>query len=168
LDPLIKEFLEVIAQEVKSLENFLALLTDQENLLLNNKLSSLSQSWEKQKKALSWAKNLERKRLVVTQKLSNKFKIDESEFNLSLLSELVEESCSTRLEELQRILLDLYQKVELQRKKNQKLIRESSGFLSQKKGMDSNDSIPLHFRIRDDFIGGHPPFGSLSKKVTAH
>lgn len=168
MEVLIKEFLEVINQEVKSLESFLALLTAQEKFLLKNKFSSLSRSWEKQKEALSLAKSLEGKRLYITQKLSNEFKIDENKFDLSLLSELLEESYSTRLEKLQRTLLELYKRVEFQWKKNQKLIRESSGFLTQSKKTNSKSSIPSHFRIRDDFTQGGIPCETLSKKVAAN
>lgn len=168
MEPLIRDLLEMIAQEVKSLESFLTLLAEQENLLLNNKLSSLTRSWEKQRGALSLARSLERKRLLITNKLSEKFKIDKNKFNLSLLSDLLEESYSTKLEELQRVLLDLYKKVEIQRKKNQKLIRESTGFLNQRKEMSSNSSTPVEFRIRADYDQGKTPFNSLSKKVAAN
>ena len=142
MEPLVKELLEVIAQEAKLLEDFLAVLANQEKLLCNHKLTSLTRSWEKERESLSIAKTLEKKRLNITRKLSQKFKIDKNEFNLSLLSELLEESSCTKLEELQKILLDLYKKVELQRKKNQQLIRKSSGFLVPRKVMNSQKVIP--------------------------
>lgn len=168
MEPLIKELLEVIAQEVKSLESFLALLTDQENLLINHELSSLSRSYERQREALSSAKSLEKRRLLITHKLSKKFEIDKDKFSLSLLSELLEESYCTKLEELQRILLDIYKKVDFQRKKNQKLIKKSSGFLIQRKEMHSSKLIPAEHRIKTNYNGGKISFESLSKKVVAN
>ena len=168
MEPLIKELLEVITQEVKSLESFLALLTDQENLLINHRHSSLSRFYENQRDALSSAKSLEKKRLLITHKLSKKFKIDRNKFNLSLLSELLEESCCTRLEELQRILLDLYNKVDLQRKKNRKLIKESSGLLIRRKETDPHKLVAAEHPIRTNPGEEKISFESLSKKVVAN
>lgn len=161
MEPLVKELLETIAQEVKSLERFLALLLDQENLLLNNRFSSLPGSREKQRKALSLARSLEKKRLLITDRVSEKFKIDKNEFDVCLLSDLLEESYSAKIEALQRALLDLYRKVEIQRGKNQKLIRESRGFLTRRKKTSCNSLIPVRVgaksypdqrRIRPDWV----------------
>jgi len=168
LEPLIKELLEVIAQEVKSLESFLALLADQENLLINHKLSSLSLSCERQRGALSSARGLEKKRLLITHKLSKKFKIDKNRFNLSLLSELLEECYSTKLEELQRTLLDLYKKVESQRKKNLKLISESRSFLIREKETNPQKLIPAQQRIKAKLDQGRISFESLSKEAVSN
>jgi len=150
LEQLVKELLETIAQEVKSLERFLALLLDQENLLLNNRLSSLPGSWEKQRKALSLAQNLEKKRLLITDRVSEEFKIDKNEFDLSLLSDLLEESYSAKVEALQRTLLDLHRKVEIQREKNRKLIRESRGFLTRRRKTSYNSLIPVRAGAKGD------------------
>ena len=168
MEPLVKELLEVIAQETKLLESFLAVLADQENLLLNHKLSSLSRSREKEKESLSLAKSLERKRLSITQKLSRKLNIERDKFNFSLLSELLEESFCTRLEELQRILLDLYKKVELQRRKNQKLIIKSSGLLVSRKDLNSTQSIPGTHPTKQAFYQRKISLDSLSKKAAAN
>ena len=94
--------------------------------------------------------------------------IDKNEFNLSLLSELLEESSCTKLEELQKILLDLYKKVELQRKKNQQLIRKSSGFLVPRKVMNSQKVIPAEHQVKDSFNQRKSYFESLSRKATAN
>jgi hypothetical protein len=150
LEQLVKELLETIAQEVKSLERFLALLLDQENLLLNNRLSSLPGSWEKQRKALSLARSLEKKRLLITDRVSEEFKIDKNEFDLCPLSDLLEESYSARIEALQKTLLDLHRKVETQRKKNQKLIRESRGFLTRGKKTSYNSLIRVRVGAKGD------------------
>lgn len=168
MEPLVKELLEVIAQEAKLLEDFLAVLADQEKLLRNHKLSSLTRSWEKERESLSFAKTLEKKRLNITQKLSQKFKIDQNKFNFSLLSELLQESSCTKLEELQKILLDLYKKVELQRKKNQQLIRKSSGFLVPGKVINSQKVIPDEHHGKGNFNQRKVHFESLSRKATAN
>jgi len=168
LEPLIKELLEVIAQEVKLLESFLALLTDQENLLISHKLSSLTRSYQGEREALSSAKSLEKRRLLITHKLSKRFKIDKNKFNLSPFSELLEESCCAKLEELQKILLDLYRKVDFQREKNQKLIRESKDFLIQRKGMNSDRLIPAEHEMRADLNRRKISSGSSKRKVVAN
>jgi hypothetical protein len=168
LEPLVKELLEVIAQETKLLESFLAVLADQENLLLNHKLSSLSRYREKEKESLSLAKSLERKRLNITQKLSQKLKIERNKFNFSLLSELLEESYCTRLEELQRILLELHKKVELQRKRNQRLIRKSSGFLVSRKDVNSPKPIPGAHPVKQTFYQRKISLDYISKKAAAN
>lgn len=165
MQTLIKELLEIIGQEVKSLEHFLALLLNQENLILNSKFSSLSGSWERQREALSLAKNLERKRLLITDRLSEKFKVDPNKFNLCLLTDLLEESYSAKIEDLQRSLLDLYTKVETQRKKNEKLIRESSGFLIQGKKANHNGLISIPVKTKTDLSRKRLPSDSLSEKM---
>lgn len=163
MEPLIKELLDTIAQEVKYLEHFLALLLDQENLLMNNQLLSLAPSWEKQREALSVARGLERKRLLITARLSEKFRIDENKFDLCLLSDLLEESHSAKIEGLQRTLLDLYQKVKIQSEKNQKLIRESRGFLSRRRKASHSGLIPVGARARTGLKVGGACSDSLAK-----
>lgn len=150
MEQLVKKLLKTIAQEVKSLERFLALLLDQENLLLNNRFSPLPGSWEKQRKALCLARNLEKKRLLITNRVSEKFKINRNEFDLSLLSDLLDESYSARIEALQRTLLHLHRKVEIQRGKNQKLIRESRGFLTPGKKTTYSSLISVRAGAKGD------------------
>jgi len=150
LERLIKELLKMIAQEVKSLERFLALLLDQENLLLSNGFSSLCESSKRQRQALSAAQSLERKRLQITDRLSKKLKIDKNRFDLSLLPDLLEESYSAKIREVQEALLDLCRKVEIQREKNQKLIRESQGFVAARKKAGSSRLIPVRLAAKAD------------------
>jgi hypothetical protein len=157
--------METVGQEVKSLEHFLALLLDQEDLILNNKFSSLSRSWEKQKEALSLAKSLERRRLLITDRLSEKFKVDKYKFNLCLLSDLLEESYSAKIEELQRVLFDLYRKVENQKEKNQRLIRESSGFLTPGEKANHNSLILIPVKAKANLSRKKTSSDSLSDKI---
>lgn len=121
--------IELIHKEVDSLENFLRLLTEEEECLINNRFDLLGESIHKQEQAIIQAKQLEKNRREITAWLSKDLKIDHEKTSLSKLIQLLDSSYSSKLDELQKTLLELHRKVEIQRKKNEELIKESMGYI---------------------------------------
>ncbi|MDH4223085.1 MAG: flagellar protein FlgN [candidate division Zixibacteria bacterium] len=117
--------IELINQEVDSLENFLKLLRQEEECLINKHFDLLEESIRKQGKALLRAKKLERNRKEVTTWISNDLRMEQNNISLLKLTQLLDSSYSSKLDELQKTLLGLHRKVEMQRIKNEKLIKES-------------------------------------------
>ena len=117
--------IELINQEVASLENFLKLLREEEECLINKHFDLLKKSIRKQGKALLRAKKLERNRKKVTTWISNDLRMEKNNISLLKLTQLLDSSYSSKLDELQKTLLGLHRKVEMQRIKNEKLIKES-------------------------------------------
>ena len=134
MNSLVSRLIEVINRESKCLENFLTLLSEEQKYLVENDVDSLRRSIEDQEKAIRDARKLEDERIKLTDSLSEKLKIDKGEVNISKLIELVEESYSTKLRELQSTLSSLYAKLERQRKKNEFLIKQSMKYVD--KGID--------------------------------
>ena len=117
--------IELINKEVNSLESFLRLLTEEEECLINNRFDLLERSIHQQEQAISQAKRLEKNRKEITAWLSKDLKLVHEEPSISKLVQLLDSSYSSRLNELQKTLLELHRKVEIQRKINEELIRES-------------------------------------------
>lgn len=123
----ILNLIELIHKEVSSLENFLRLLAEEERCLINNRFDLLEESIRKQEQAITQAKQLEEIRKDITVWLSKDLKIEHEQPTLSKLIQLVDSSYSSKLNELQKTLLDLHRKVEAQRKRNEELIKKSIG-----------------------------------------
>jgi iron-sulfur cluster repair protein YtfE (RIC family) len=113
------------------LEKFLTLLSEEQKLLVEEDAGSLRISIEDQEKAIREAQKLEEVRIKLTDALAEKLKIDRKEINISKLIELVEESYSAKLRELQSTLASLYGKLERQRKKNEFLIKQSMKYVDK-------------------------------------
>lgn len=127
----VNRLIEIINREVVCLENFMTLLTKEQQLLAENNIQSLQNSVGEQEKAILEAEKLEKERIKLTDQIASNLKLNKEETNLSRLIQLLEESYSTQLKELQKTLLHLYQKVERQRRKNEFLIRQSMGMVDR-------------------------------------
>ena len=123
--------IKLIHKEADSLENFLKLLTEEEECLVNNSFDRLEESILKQEQALIQARQLEKERIEITSCLFKCFKLDQKKDSLNKLVQLVDSSHSSKLEELQKTLLDLHRKVEIQREKNEELIKDSMSYIDQ-------------------------------------
>jgi len=131
LNTLVSQLIEVIQREILCLEKFLTLLSEEQKFLVENDVDSLRRSIEKQDEAIRDERQLEETRIKLTDSLAGKLKIGKEEVNISKLIELVEESYSTDLRELQSTLASLYARLERQRKKNEFLIRQSMKYVDK-------------------------------------
>jgi ABC-type phosphate transport system auxiliary subunit len=149
----VSQLIEVINKEILCLEKFLALLSEEQKFLVEDEVDSLRKSIEEQEKTIRDARKLEEARIKLTDSLAEKLKIDKGEVKLSKLIELVEESYSTKLRELQSTLSTLYTKLERQRKKNEFLIKQSMKYVDKSmkiflglEGRDPGYSVSLKER----------------------
>lgn len=155
----VSQLIEVINKEILCLEKFLALLSEEQKFLVEDEVDSLRKSIEEQEKTIGDARKLEDARIKLTDSLAEKLKIDKGEVKLSKLIELVEESYSTKLRELQSTLSTLYAKLERQRKKNEFLIKQSMKYVDKSmkiflglEGRDQGHSVPLRERNSEKVV----------------
>jgi ABC-type phosphate transport system auxiliary subunit len=125
------QLIEVINKEVLCLEKFLSFLSEEQKFLVENEIGFLRRSIEDQEETIWKARKLEETRIKLTDSLAEKLKINKGDVNISKLIELVEESYSTKLRELQSTLSTLYTKLERQRKKNEFLITQSMKYVDK-------------------------------------
>lgn len=128
---LVYQLIEVIHKEIVCLEKFLFLLSEEQRLLVENEVDSLRRCIGDQERTIEEARKLEDDRIRLTDSLAEKLKIDKDQVKLSQLIELVEESYSAKLRELQSTLFTLYAKLERQRKKNEFLIKQSMKYMEK-------------------------------------
>lgn len=131
MNSLVSQLIEVINKEILCLEKFLTLLSEEQKFLVENDVDSLRRSIEEQEKTIRDERKLEQVRIKLTDSLAEKLKIDKGEVNIPKLIELVEESYSTKLRELQSTLSSLYANLERQRKKNEFLIKQSMKYVDK-------------------------------------
>ena len=127
----INKLIEVINREVLCLEKFMQLLTKEQEILVGRDVGALQKSVEEQEKAVLEAEKLEKERIKLTDQIASNLNLSKDQASLSKLVQLLEESYSTQLKELQKTLLGLYQKVERQRRKNEFLIKQSMGMIDR-------------------------------------
>jgi len=143
--------IKLIHKEVDSLENFLKLLNEEEECLINNRYDRLEQSILKQEQALIQAKQFEKERMEITSGLYEGFKMDPENASLPKLVKFLDSSYSSKLEELQKTLLDLHRKVENQRERNEELIKDSMSYIERN----------IRYLVE-------PPYVSYMKKTSAN
>ena len=131
MSSLVSQLVEVIHKEIVCLEKFLNLLSEEQRLLMENEVDSLRRCIGDQTKTMVEAVKLEEDRVKLTDCLAEKLKIDKNQVRMSQLIELVEESYSVKLRELQSTLFALYAKLERQRKKNEFLIKQSMKYVDK-------------------------------------
>lgn len=131
MSSLVSGLIEVINREGRCLQKFLTLLSEEQKFLVENDVDSLRRSIEDQEEAIRDARKLEEARIKLTDLLAEELKIDKGEVNISKLIELVEESYSAKLRELQSTLSSLYARLERQRKKNEFLIKQSMKYVDK-------------------------------------
>lgn len=150
MNTVVPQLIEVIHKEIMCLEKFLTLLSEEQKFLVDNQIDSLRKCIKDKEKTIGEARKLEEARMKLADSLAEKLKIEKSEAKLSKLMELVEESYSTKLRELQNTLFILYAKLERQRKKNEFLIKQSMKYVDKSmkiflglEGRDPSYSISL-------------------------
>ncbi len=118
-----------IKQEIKALESFLHFLEKEKNLLLRKEISSFGEIEKERSKKLLLAKRLEEKRKKLSVSILQKIKIGSKKKDESNIFYLLLHTHEINLSQLQSNLWELYRKVDLQRKKNDNLIKKSSGYI---------------------------------------
>jgi len=156
LNRAVSQLVEVIRQEVICLEKFLTLLAEEQKCLVDNEVDSLRRCIQDQEKTIGEAQKLEEARIKLTDSLAERLKIDKGEVNMSKLIELMEESYSTKLRELQSILFTLYAKLERQRKKNEFLIKQSMKYVDK--------SMKIFLGLEEEDRSG-PPFWEKNRNI---
>lgn len=131
MNSLVSHLTEVFHKEIVCLEKFLVLLSEEQKSLVENEFDSLRRCIGEQEKTIGEARKLEEERIKLTDSLAEKLKVDKDEVKLSKLIELVEESYSAKLREVQSTLFALYAKLERQRKKNEFLIKQSMKYVDK-------------------------------------
>ena len=150
MDEQVQKLLGLIKKEVSVLENFLTLLTEEQKHLVKNDVSALEKIVSEEEKEIGQAQKLEKERLKLTDDLAEKLNVDKKELNLSLLISLVEESYSSKLEELQKTLWELYCKVDRQKRKNEFLIKQSMSIIDkQMKFFLGEQATPYYFKPKE-------------------
>jgi len=118
-----------IKKEIKALENFLLFLEKEKDILLKKDFPSLQEIEKERSKKLLLAKRLEKKRKKLSVSILQELKNVSNEKDESGIFYLLSHSHEINLSQLQSTLWELYQKVDLQRKKNNNLIKKSSGYI---------------------------------------
>lgn len=154
----INKLIDTINREVLCMQSFMTLLTEEQEFLVKNDVKSLQKSVGEQERAILEAEKLEKERIKLTDEVASALKLNKKEVNLSRLVQLVEESYSVQLKELQKTLVYLYEKVERQRRKNEFLIRQSMGMVDRnmKFILGAEDSKPTYTKPNGKMAMAHP------------
>lgn len=118
-----------IKKEIKALESFLLFLEKEKNILLKKDFPSFQEIEKERSKNLLLAKRLEKKRKKLSISILQKLKKSSNEKDESGIFYFLSHSDEINLSQLQSTLWELYRKVDLQRKKNDNLIKKSSGYI---------------------------------------
>jgi len=121
--------LSTIRKEIEALESFLFFLENEKTILLSAGFPSLEEIEKERSKKLRLAKGLERKRKKLSISILKRLKMESKPKDESGIFHLLIHSQKINLSQLQATLWELYRKVDLQRRRNDNLLKQSWGYI---------------------------------------
>jgi len=121
--------LTTIREEIRALESFLLFLENEKTILLKSEVQSFREIEKERSKKLCLAKKLEQKRKNLIASISKKMKLGSNKKDTEGILNLLSYFKEVNLSQLQSTLWELSRKVDLQRKKNDDLIKRSFGLI---------------------------------------
>ncbi len=138
---MINKLIEIIGREAAIFESFLELLEQQQKMLVENDADGLNRITDLQREKLVESQLLNKKRLELVEniKLVNNI---EGDMNVSRLLEIVDQDQADRLQKLQKIILDLNDKITETRNQNAMLLNRSREYILKTMEMLSKINSP--------------------------
>lgn len=129
MESLTNKLAEIVSKEVKQFEQFLQLLIDQQNYLVENDLDNLTRVVEEQEKEILATRELEKSRLRVIAEISERLERDPNDLTLSRITKRLAKPQAEKLEKMHRTLQDLHAKINKVKSKNEFLIKKSMEYI---------------------------------------
>lgn len=138
---MINKLIEIIGREAAIFEAFLELLEKQQEMLVKNDAEGLTHITDLQREKLVESQLLNKRRLeLVSQiKIANNI---EGDLNVTRLLDIVDQDQADRLQKLQRIILDLNDKITTTRNQNAMLLNRSRQYIMKTMEMLSRVNSP--------------------------
>jgi hypothetical protein len=138
---MINKLIEIIGREAGLFESFLALLEQQQTMLVNNDLDGLNNVTDRQREKLveSQLLNREREQLIQRIKAANAI---EGDLNVTRLLEMVDENQAARLLQLKSLIYDLHDQISHVRNQNALLLNRSRQYIGKMMEMLSRVNSP--------------------------
>jgi hypothetical protein len=127
----LKELINILNAEYEVFVKYLERLTEQQQYLIENDLDGIKASVEKINVLAQDAVNLETGRRSIIGKLSERLAMNPEDVTIGKLIENFKGPNFEELESLKNTILDIYAKVNTQKKRNQLLIEQSMGIIRQ-------------------------------------
>jgi hypothetical protein len=127
----LNELIEILSAEQKIYQQYLQLLTEQQECLIKNDLDAIRESTEKINTLAQQATNLENGRQKIIARLSNSAEIKFDDINISKLIEKFAGPGFGKLEQLKDTIMEMHEQVTRQKTRNELLIDQSMGIISQ-------------------------------------
>ena len=127
----LKELINILNAEYEVFVKYLERLTEQQQYLIENDLDGIKTSVEKINVLAQDAVNLETGRRRIIERLSERLAMNPEDITIGKLIENFKGPNFEELEGLKNTILDIYAKVNTQKKRNELLIEQSMGIIRQ-------------------------------------
>ena len=127
---MIDKLIEIIGKEAALFESFLDLLEKQQRMLVENNLDGLNEVTADQREKMTESQLLNNRRLEIVEIIKRDKQI-QGDLNVTKLLELVDKQQADRLSQLQKIILDLNDKITYTRNQNAMLLNRSREYISK-------------------------------------
>ncbi|MEW6413024.1 MAG: flagellar protein FlgN [Candidatus Zixiibacteriota bacterium] len=138
---MINKLIEIIGREAAIFEAFLELLEKQQEMLVKNDAEGLSHITDLQREKLVESQLLNKRRLELVREIKIANNID-GDLNVTRLLDIVDQDQADRLQKLQRIILDLNDKITTTRNQNAMLLNRSRQYIMKTMEMLSRVNSP--------------------------
>jgi ABC-type branched-subunit amino acid transport system ATPase component len=125
------ELINILNAEYEVFVRYLERLTEQQQYLIENNLDGITISLEKINTLAQYAVNLETGRRRIIESLSERLAMNPEDITIGKLIENFKGPNFEELEGLKNTILDIYIKVNRQKKRNELLIEQSMGIIKQ-------------------------------------
>lgn len=138
---MVNKLIAVIGREAELFESFLDLLEQQQRMLVKNDLKGLTEVTSQQQEKLIVSQNLNQHRLELVEAIKRDRNL-EGDLNVSRLIEIVDREQADRLEMLQKIIMNLTDKINETRNQNAILLNRSREYIVKTVEMLSRINTP--------------------------
>lgn len=164
MDSRITELTDILQKEEKVFQEYLGLLTQQQENLIKNDLSGIESGIDKINLMAQEAANLENGRHMVVAKLSQNLSMNPEDINISRILELLDSPKFDELESLTNKILDFHRKIASQTRRNELLIDQSMNVINQ--AMQFIDEISNPRATYDNPVMARGGAGSLGALIS--
>lgn len=127
----LNELIDILSSEHKVFEEYLHLLTEQQEHLIQNNLAGIKSNIEKINMLAEEAANLENGRRRLMGRISESMRLKPSDISLSRLLERVNSPNLKEMERLKDTILEVHDKISYQKTRNELLIEQSLRIINQ-------------------------------------
>ncbi len=142
MEEMYNQLLRTFDKQITTYNDMLKLANKKTRVVIESKISELDELLKIEQDLILKIADIENKRAEIVNKIAEALKIDKKNLNVTKLIKLIENPLKTELQQKQRLMLDVLDKVKNANELNRKLIQHALEYIEFSINVMTNTSIP--------------------------